>query len=513
MSENGENRKNRGAILRLMNTDNSLSTPSTAACEIARLSRDARFDGVFFTAVLTTRIYCRPVCPARAPKAENVVYYPSAAAAQAQGFRPCLRCRPELAPGNQLWLQGEHLVSRALKLINEGYLADHSLESLAERMSVSARQLRRLFVQYLGALPMAVHATQRLLFAKQLLTETDLSITEVAMASGFGSLRRFNAAFAEANHAEPRAFRRSPKARADKAMVLRLGYRPPYDFSALLGFLQTRALPGIEQVDGLSYQRVFGQPDAPGWLRVSAWPGEQHALQLELLNLPPGQMLGVVTRIRRMFDLDADPLAIARTLSSSPLLAPVIERYPGLRLPGGWDGFEVAVRAVLGQQVSVAAARTLASRIVQRYGVVIEPGAGSDLNRLFPGPEQLAEADLGQMGITQARINTIQGVARALIEGRVDFAVEQPLERFISSWVQLPGIGDWTAHYIAMRVLKHPDAFPAADLILRREANPRGEPLSTRALQTLAESWRPWRAYSVMYLWRAATDSAAARKV
>ena len=439
-----------------MNTQDSLPAPSTAACEIARLSRDARFDGVFFTAVLSTRIYCRPVCPARPPKAENVVYYPSAAAAQAQGFRPCLRCRPELAPGNQLWLHGEHLVARALKLINEGYLADHSLETLAERMHIGARQLRRLFVQHLGAPPMAVHATQRLLFAKQLLTETDLSITEVAMASGFRSLRRFNAAFAEANHAEPRAFRRSPKPRADKALVLRLGFRPPYDFQALLGFLQTRALPGIELVDSQSYQRVMGDPAAPGWLRVSAWPGEQHALQL--------------------------------------------------------DGFEVAVRAVLGQQVSVAAARTLASRIVQRYGIAIEPVAGADLNRLFPGPEQLADADMGQMGITQARINTIQGIARALLDGRVDFALEQPLQHFINRWVQLPGIGEWTAHYIAMRVLKHPDAFPAADLILRREANPLGEPVSTKALQTLAESWRPWRAYSVMYLWRAATDSAAARK-
>ena len=500
------------AIVRAMNTSQSLCVPSTAACEIARLSRDSRFDGVFFTAVLSTRIYCRPVCPARAPKAENVVYYPSAAAAQADGFRPCLRCRPELAPGNPFWQQGEHLVSRGLKLINEGFLADHSLEQLAQRLHVSARQVRRLFVQHVGAPPMAVHATQRLLFAKQLLTETDLSITEVALASGFGSLRRFNAAFAEANHAPPSAFRRSPKARADKALVLRLGYRPPYDFPALLGFLQTRALPGIEQVDAHSYQRVFDTGAAPGWLRVSAWPGEQHALQLELLNVPPSQMLGIVTRVRRMFDLDADPLAIARTLSASPVLAPVIERYPGLRLPGGWDGFEVAVRAVLGQQVSVAAARTLASRIVQRFGVPIESPCAAPLDRLFPGPAQLVDADLGQMGITQARIDTIKGIARALIEGRVDFAVEQPLSDFIERWVQLPGIGDWTAHYIAMRVLKHPDAFPAADLILRREANPQGAPLTTKALLSLAESWRPWRAYSVMYLWRAATDSAAARK-
>ena len=442
-----------------------------------------------------------------------MVYYASAAAAQAQGFRPCLRCRPELAPGNLLWSHSEHLVTRALKLINEGFLADHPLDALAERLNVGTRQLRRLFVKYLGAPPIAVHATQRLLFAKQLLTETALSITDVALASGFGSVRRFNSAFAEANHAEPRAFRRSPAIRADAAMVLRLGYRPPYDFKAVLGFLFNRALPGIESVDAQSYQRVFGPAQSPGWLRVSAAPAGQHALRLELYNVAPAQLLNVVTRIRRMFDLDADPQAIAHTLSTSPSLAPLVERYPGLRLPGGWDGFEVAVRAVLGQQVSVAAARTLASRIVQRFGTPVEMPGISGLNRLFPAAQQLADAHLDQLGITQARINTIRSIARALIEGQVDFAVEQPLETFIRRWVQLPGIGEWTAHYIAMRVLKHPDAFPAADLILRREANPDGPPLSTKTLLELAESWRPWRAYSVMYLWRAATDAAAARRV
>jgi len=405
------------------------------------------------------------------------------------------------------------LVTRALKLINEGFLADHPLDALAERLNVGARQLRRLFVKYLGAPPIAVHATQRLLFAKQLLTETALSITDVALASGFGSVRRFNSAFAEANHAEPRAFRRSPAIRADAAMVLRLGYRPPYDFKAVLGFLFNRALPGIESVDAQSYQRVFGPAQSPGWLRVSAAPAGQHALRLELYNVAPAQLLNVITRIRRMFDLDADPQAIAHTLGASPSLAPLVERYPGLRLPGGWDGFEVAVRAVLGQQVSVAAARTLASRIVQRFGTPVEMPGISGLNRLFPEAQQLADAHLDQLGITQARINTIRGIARALIDGQVDFAVEQPLETFIRRWVQLPGIGEWTAHYIAMRVLKHPDAFPAADLILRREANPDGPPLSTKTLLELAESWRPWRAYSVMYLWRAATDAAAARRV
>ena len=404
-------------------------------------------------------------------------------------------------------------MTRALKLINEGFLADHPLDALAERLNVGTRQLRRLFVKYLGAPPIAVHATQRLLFAKQLLTETALSITDVALASGFGSVRRFNSAFAEANHAEPRAFRRSPAIRADAAMVLRLGYRPPYDFKAVLGFLFNRALPGIESVDAQSYQRVFGPAQSPGWLRVSAAPAGQHALRLELYNVAPAQLLNVVTRIRRMFDLDADPQAIAHTLGASPSLAPLVERYPGLRLPGGWDGFEVAVRAVLGQQVSVAAARTLASRIVQRFGTPVEMPGIPGLNRLFPAAQQLADAHLDQLGITQARIHTIRGIARALIDGQVDFAVEQPLETFIRRWVQLPGIGEWTAHYIAMRVLKHPDAFPAADLILRREANPDGAPLSTKTLLELAESWRPWRAYSVMYLWRAATDAAAARRV
>ncbi|WP_397457939.1 AlkA N-terminal domain-containing protein [Pseudomonas asplenii] len=495
-----------------MNRTITAPFPTADICEKARLSRDARFDGVFFTAVLSTRIYCRPVCPARPPKVENVQYYPSAAAAEALGFRPCLRCRPELAPGNSVWLHGEHRVARALKLIHEGFLAEHSLDELAARLDVGGRQLRRLFVQHLGASPIAVHATQRLLFAKQLLTETALPITEVALASGFQSLRRFNSAFAEANHVAPRELRRKPKTSAGNALVLRLGYRPPYDFTALLAFLAGRALPGIEVVEADSYRRVFGSIESPSWLHVSPWPGEAHALKLELFNVPPAQMLPVVTRIRRMFDLDADPQAIVATLGASPVLAPLVERYPGQRLPGGWDGFEVAVRAVLGQQVSVAAARTLAARLLNRFGSVIEAPPAPGLDRLFPTPEQLLEADLGAIGVIRARTATIQGIARALLDGRVNFRTEQRLEDFVRNWVSLPGIGEWTAHYIAMRVLNHPDAFPAADLILRREVVTQGPPLSTRALEALAEGWRPWRAYSVMYLWRQAVASELIRR-
>ncbi|EIL98547.1 AlkA N-terminal domain-containing protein [Rhodanobacter sp. 115] len=475
-------------------------------CEQARLSRDARFDGLFFVAVTSTGIYCRPVCPARASKRENVRYYASAAAAETAGFRPCLRCRPELAPGNLVWQRGDHVVARALKLIEAGVLDEGSLDDLARQVDVGSRQLRRLFVDRLGAPPINVHTTRRLLFAKQLLTETSMPVTEVAMASGFRSLRRFNAAFAQANRIAPRELRRHPRTPPGDTLVLRLGYRPPYDFDALLTFLRGRSLPGIEHVDEHSYARVFGPADAPGWLRLSAWPNAEHALKLELHCPQPAQMLPVVTRIRRMFDLDADPQAIAGALRTHPVLRPLLRKRPGLRLPGGWGGFEIAVRAVLGQQVSVAAARTLASRIVQRHGLVVPNPPRPGLERLFPSPETLADADLREIGVTTARSETIRGIARALLDGRVDFRNDQPLDAFVARWVALPGIGEWTAHYVAMRALSHPDAFPAADLILRRAAADDGSTLSTKALDHMAEAWRPWRAYAVMHLWRSTAD-------
>lgn len=483
-----------------------LVLPDHAVCERARLSRDARFDGLFFTAVTSTRIYCRPVCPAPSPKPANVRYYASAAAAEAAGFRPCLRCRPELAPGNAVWQRGEHVVARALKLIDAGVLADHSLEQLAARVDIGARQLRRLFVEHIGAPPIDVHTTRRLLFAKQLLTETALPVTEVAMASGFGSLRRFNAAFAQANRMQPRELRRQPRPTSSGALTLRLGYRPPYDFGWMLVFLRGRSLPGVEVVDEHSYSRVFGPSDAPGWLRVSAWPDDAHALRLELHCPQPGQLLPLVTKLRRMFDLDAEPQAIAASLGARGVLKPMLRKHPGLRLPGGWDGFEIAVRAVLGQQVTVAAARTLASRIVHRYGEPLGAPLLPGLDRLFPSPARLMDADLREIGVIAARANTIRGIAQALQDGRVDFRAEQPLEEFVRRWVALPGIGEWTAHYIAMRALSHPDAFPAADLILRRVAANGDPALSTRALGEMAEAWRPWRAYAVMHLWRAAGD-------
>ncbi len=483
------------------------SLPDPHICEQARLSRDARFDGLFFTAVSSTGIYCRPVCPAPTPKRGNVRYYANAAAAEAAGFRPCLRCRPELAPGNDQWQRGDHVVARALKLIEAGMLADQSLDALAARVGLGARQLRRLFVERVGAPPINVHTTRRLLFAKQLLTETALPVTEVALASGFRSLRRFNAAFLQANRIPPRELRRHPRAAAGAALVLRLGYRPPYDFAALLTFLRTRALPGVELVDEHSYARVFGPVDAPGWLRLSGWPGGEHALQLQLHCPQPTQLLGVVTTLRRMFDLDANPQAIADTFRHDAILGPLLARRPGLRLPGGWHGFEIAVRASLGQQISVAAAHTLATRIVQRWGESLPTAPMAGLERLFPTPAALAQADLREIGLTTTRAATISGMAQALLDGRVDFSAEQSLEEFVARWVALPGIGEWTAHYMAMRALSDPDAFPAADLILRREATTDAVPLSTKALTLRADAWRPWRAYAVIHLWRGASDA------
>lgn len=488
-----------------------------AICERARLSRDPRFDGRFFTAVRSTGIYCRPVCPAPTPHRRNVDYYPSAAAAEAAGFRPCLRCRPELAPGEGAWRRGDDAVARALKLIDQGFLAERSLDALAERVHLGERQLRRLFVERVGAAPIRVHGTRRLLFAKQLLTETRLPITEVAAASGFSSLRRFNAAFLDAYRMAPSALRRQApqETTADDAaapLVLRLGYRPPFDFAATLKFLHGRALPGVEAVDARSYSRTIGTPAAPGWLRISAWPSghdrDAHALKLELHGLAPAGLAETVGRVRRMFDLDADPDAIASVLSADPRLRTPLRKRPGLRLPGAWDGFETAVRAVIGQQVSVAAARTLAARLVERHGHAWAASPAPGLSRLFPMPATLAEGALEGLGLTAARAGALREVAHALLQQRVGFDPAQTLDEFVAAWSALPGLGPWTAQYLALRALGHPDAFPAEDLVLQK-ALVAGERLTARQLRTHADAWRPWRAYAAIHLWRDASASSA----
>lgn len=478
-----------------------VAIPDPLVCEHARRSRDPRFDGLFFTAVPSTGIYCRPVCPA--PYARRVRYFATASAAEAAGFRPCLRCRPELSPADGSWHRGDALVARALKLIDRGTLGSESLGALASRVGISERQLRRLFVDRLGAPPVAVQTTRRLLFAKQLLTETNLPITEVALASGFASLRRFNDAFQKAYRLAPRELRRQRSEAPSGCLTLRLAYRPPYDFAAILAFLRTRALDGIEVVDDASYARVIASdPDrGPGWLRVSAWPDREPALRLEVHGTRAEQLLAVVQRVRRMFDLDADPRVIVDTFASDAHLGACVARRPGLRLPSGFDPYEVAVRAIIGQQVSVAAARTMTSRLVQRFGAPLAEPPTSGLTHSFPDPDRLVDVDLPSIGLTNARARTIAHMSRALLEGRIDLKGDSRLEEFVAEWTAVPGIGPWTAHYIAMRGLGHPDAFPVEDLGLRRAAGSNGTLMPVRDLKLLAENWRPWRAYAAIHLW------------
>lgn len=484
-----------------MQIENSPATLDSATCEQARLTRDARFDGLFFTAVKTTGIYCRPVCPAPTPKPSNISYYASAAAAAAAGYRPCLRCRPEAAPGSPLHRASSDLVGAALRLIEQGALDGQSVTDLAARIGVGARHLRRLFDQELGASPLDVAATRRLLFAKQLLSETGLPITAVASAAGYASLRRFNAAFVDAYAKPPREFRRGQgRPQADNAIELRLPYRAPYDFKGLLAFYARREIPGVEAADEHGYRRSIIIDGEPGWLTVSSIDGDS-ALRLRVHDVRPIHLGQLVNRVRRMFDVDADPLTIMQTLGRDRGLRPLVKRWPGQRLPGAWDGFELGVRAVLGQQISVAAARTLATRIVERFGTPFQASAAAGLGALFPTPDALAGAPLETIGLTRARAETIRGLAQACIDGCIDFSAQQTLEEAVTRLCALRGIGMWTAQYIAMRAHSHPNAFPAGDLVLRKIAGD-GTPITERAMESIAEAWRPWRAYAVMLLWR-----------
>ena len=478
--------------------------PSMTVCDRARQARDVRFDGLFFTAVISTGIYCRPVCPAPAPKSRNIRYFATAAAAAAAGFRPCLRCRPELAPGSMAHRLGEALLDRALAMIADGALQDHSVADLAGRLGVSSRQLRRLFVERMGVAPLALHATHRLLLAKQLLTETDLPAAEVALASGFRSVRRFNAAFREGCGLAPTQVRRTRRAMVADGLRLRLCYRPPFDFAAMLGFLGKRALPGLEQVEVDAYQRLAGTVEAPVRVRVTADP-DRPELHLDIAGAEPQAIPDMVRRVRRLFDLDADLGPVHRSLAEDARLARAIGRRPGLRVPGAWDGFEVAVRAVLGQQVSVAGATTLAGRLLRTFG---QPCAGSvdGFDRLFPSAEALRDAELEAIGLPRSRAACLRALAAAVADGELDFSAGQPLAGFVARLCELPGIGRWTANYVAMRVLGHPDAFPAGDLIVRQVLGA-GQTLGERACEQRSQAWRPWRAYAVLHLWHLAGDS------
>jgi len=478
------------------------------ALERARLSRDPRFDGKFFIAVTTTGIYCRPVCPAPTSKSSNVQYYPTSAAAAEAGFRPCLRCRPEAAPGTPAWMGTSAVVRRALRLIDDGALDNTSVDTLAARVGVGARHLDRLFLRYVGASPIAVAQTRRLHFAKRLLDETALPITQIALAAGFGSIRRFNTAFQKTYARAPRELRKRPRGESARdEVVLRLAYRPPYHWNQVHDFLAMRALPGVERVDARGYARTVAL--GTGYASVCVRPLEsEDALELRVRGAPPASLFQLSSAARRTFDLAADPAAIALAFKSDPLLSPLVNNRPGLRIPGAWDPFECAVRAVLGQQVSVAAGRTLAARLVARAGQEIATGT-EGLTHLFPSPGALEAANLDGLGITGARIRALKEMARAVRDGRLDFTL--PATEVAAALALLPGFGDWTAQYVSLRALGEPDAFLSGDLVLRRVAGVDGLPLTARLLEARAEAWRPWRGYAVLHLWHLAAQAAAQR--
>jgi AraC family transcriptional regulator of adaptative response / DNA-3-methyladenine glycosylase II len=466
------------------------------ACFRAVRARDRRFDGRFFVAITSTHIYCRPICPARPAKRENMRFYSNAAAAEGAGFRPCLRCRPERAPGLASVDAVSRLVGAAIAGIEEHALSSAKVGELAATLGVSDRHLRRVTESELGVSPIELAQTQRLLLAKRLLGETRLSQTEIAFASGFGSLRRFNALFKSRYGLSPRALRGIAKA-AD-GLHCQLEFRPPFAWQSLLEYLRLRAIPGVEMADATHYRRTVSIDDAQGWIAVSL--GKKHnALDVEISPSLTPVIGAVMARVKRLFDLGAAPDAVSALLLPDPLLAKVVRRIPGLRVAGAFDGFELAVRAILGQQVSVKSATTLAGRWAQAFGAPIATPY-PELNRLTPSAQRMAcvSADeIVALGIVRARARCLATLAAAVLERRVVLTFAPNVEDQIEALMRLPGIGPWTAQYIAMRALHWPDAFPNGDLMLMRAAN-----ANRKKLQALAEGWRPWRAYATHYLWQ-----------
>ncbi len=471
------------------------------AAYLALKARDARFDGRFFVGVTSTGVYCRPVCRVRTPKRENCRFFTTPAQAEAAAFRPCMKCRPEIAPGLSHTDSSRALADSAAALISAAVHAGQPLPmpALAARLGVTDRHLRRIFQAAHGVSPLDHLATQRLLLAKQLLTDTALPITQVALASGYASLRRFNAAFVERYRFQPTRLRRAaaPAPTPDDGPVLRLAYRPPLDAELLFGHYARRAMPGVEVVDGLALRRTLAWAHAGGrlhgWIALRLRP-ERHEVQLQAAPALAPVLGALLQRVRQALDLDADPERIDPVLARLPL-----PHRPGARLPGAFCGFEAAVRVVLGQQVTVKAARTLTQRLVARFGrPITTPWA--DLDRLFPDATTLAAADpadIGTLGIVRQRVKALQALAAAVAAGEITLHPGAPLQPTLEALRALPGIGDWTAQVIAMRALGWPDAWPASDIGLMNTLGSR----KPADLTAQAEAWRPWRAYAVMRLW------------
>ena len=468
------------------------------SCYRALTTHDPRFDGRMFVGVASTGVYCRPVCPARRPRRENCRFYVSAAAAERDGFRPCLRCRPELAPGNASVDAQARLAQAAASLIEDGLANDSGLDAIAARLSVTDRHLRRVFQAEFGVTPVEYAQTQRLLLAKRLLTDSALPVTQVAFAAGFGSLRRFNALFNARYRVSPTDLRKHVRtATTAGSLDFELAYRPPLDWDALVAFLAGRAISGVESVSANAYRRTVSiehrEARHAGWIEVRQAARRKSALAVRLAPALSAVIPQVLGRVKHLFDLACDPQAV------NERLGPLAAARPGLRVPGAFSGFEISVRAVLGQQVTVKAARTLAGRFAARFGTLLETPF-PELSVAFPDHHRIAQADaseIGELGILRSRVRAIQALAQALADGALKLEPMVAVDETIAQLRALPGFGEWTAQYIAMRALAWPDAFPQADFGVLKAL---GETDPRRALAR-AEGWRPWRAYAVMHLW------------
>jgi AraC family transcriptional regulator of adaptative response / DNA-3-methyladenine glycosylase II len=467
-------------------------------CSRARLSRDARFDGKFFIGVVGTGVYCRPVCPSPAAHEKNCRYFQTPAEAAKAGFRPCLRCRPGSQPGTPAWSGTATTVLRALRLIAETRLEEGGVEALAERLGVSTRHLRRLFLRHLGSTPVAVAQSCRLSFAKKLVDETTLPMGHIALDAGFGCVRRFNASMNKAYHRTPTQIRRlarQKKIQPGNQYAFRLSFRPPYHWQGILDFLAASCTPGVEIVEADCYRRTICVDGKSGHFEVCP-DLNRHSLVVRVEFADARALFLIVERIRAIFDLNADWASIAETLNTDPALAPWVESYPGLRVPGSWDRFELLIRAILGQNNSLKGASALAGRLAATFGKPFRRPNG--LRHVFPKPETLADANLGAIDLNPTCADTIKRLARAVCDGKINFEGVVDSEAFLRQLGEIPGISESTAQYVAMRAPGQPDAFPSTDLGLQCALKLRNQ----HDIERRAEGWRPWRAYAAMYLWR-----------
>lgn len=485
-----------------------MELPGREICYRALQSRDARFDGLIFVGVLSTGIYCRPVCPASTARLSQCQFFSSAAAAQQAGFRPCLRCRPETAPHPVSWKGSSNTISRALSLIQEGALDEQGLTvaDLAAHLGLGDRQLRRLFLQHLGASPIAVAQTRRILFAKQLLHETTLPMGQIAIASGYGSVRRFNECFQTLFQRPPSALRKAMQNEVEVAqtgVTLRLRYYPPYDWNSILNFLAARSIPGMESVSRGRYRRTVAIGKFSGSIEVSHL-AQKNSLELKIFFPRVKELSQLVQRARRVFDIGVYIETITEHLSQDPFLKGSLSVRPGLRAPGGWDGYELAVRAILGQQITVAGARTLAGKLVEAHGKPVSRAfcPFPELTHVFPEAASIATIKDIELGMPESRRRTLQALALAATADANLFRTGKNMQETIDRLRSIPGIGEWTAHYIALRALRETDAFPATDIgLLRGMAKLLGRSVTAKELVSYAEAWRPWRAYAAQHLW------------